>query len=68
MPDKHPRLRDENEDAADIVARSTSSHDELPADLEAAWRAWSSHIQGCDERTMTLLKAAFEAGAEAGRR
>ena len=62
---KHPRRRDENEDAAEIVRRSTASRDELPKGLEAAWADWSSRIQGIDERTMTLMKAAFEAGAAA---
>ncbi len=60
-----PTKRDLNEDAADVVARSTTEQDELPASLVAAWADWSKRIQGCDERTMTLLRAAFEAGAAA---
>lgn len=67
MP-KHPSKRDPNEDAADLVARSTASHDELPADLEAAWQDWRKRIKGVDERTWTLLRAAFEAGADAASR
>ena len=63
---KEPRKRDENEDAADVVRRSTSEADDQPDGLEAAWADWSRRIQGVDERTMTLLRAAFEAGAEAG--
>ncbi len=38
------------------------------ADQEAAWVEWSSHIQKVDERGMSLLRAAFEAGWDAGRR
>jgi len=34
-------------------------------DMEAAWIEWSRHIQKVDERAMTLLKAAFEAGWDA---
>ncbi|HSZ59981.1 MAG TPA: hypothetical protein VK797_30340 [Tepidisphaeraceae bacterium] len=39
----------------------------LPADVEAAWAAWSSGVGKVDERTMALLRAAFEAGAEVGK-
>jgi len=56
---------DPNANAARIVSESTDSS-ELPADIEAAWLAWSAGIQKVDERGMTLLKAAFEAGYEAG--
>ena len=56
---------DENVEAARVVHESTSRDDALPESLEAAWEAWSAGIQGCDERTMTLLRAAFEAGAKA---
>ena len=58
---------DANEDAARVVQASTAD-DALPADLEAAWEVWSKGIQQCDERTMTLLRAAFEAGADAAQR
>lgn len=58
---------DPNENAARIVAESTASS-ELPADIEAAWAQWSAGIQKVDERGMTLLRAAFEAGYDAGRR
>lgn len=55
---------DPNQEAARLVDRATrGAPEEMPADLEAAWEAWSGRIQGCDERTMTLLRAAFEAGA-----
>lgn len=59
---------DPNVTAARIVRESTASDEPLPTDVEAAWADWSRRIQGCDERTMTLLRAAFEAGADAGRR
>jgi hypothetical protein len=39
----------------------------LPADLEAAWEAWSKGVGKVDQRGMALLRAAFEAGAEAAR-
>ncbi len=58
----HPPL-----DAARVVRESTSRDDALPESLEAAWEAWSAGIQGCDERTYTLLRAAFEAGIGAAK-
>ena len=56
---------DPNANAARIVAESTAAG-ELPHDLEAAWAQWSASIQKVDDRGMTLLRAAFEAGWEAG--
>lgn len=35
-----------------------------PLTLEAAWAEWSKGIKNVDERGMTLLRAAFEAGYE----
>lgn len=58
---------DPNATAARTVAESTAAEDAAPADLEAAWQEWSSHIQKVDERGMALLRAAFEAGYEAGK-
>lgn len=58
---------DPNEDAARVVRDATSGDKPLPADVEAAWAAWSKGIRGVDERTWTLLRAAFEAGADATR-
>lgn len=55
---------DPNENAARIVSESTTA-DALPADVEAAWEQWSAGIQNVDERGMTLLKVAFEAGFDA---
>ena len=56
---------DENVEAARVVRESTTRDDALPAGIEAAWEAWSAGIQGCDERTKILLRAAFEAGIDA---
>ena len=36
-------------------------------EIETAWKEWSASIQRVDERGMTLLKAAFEAGWDAGK-
>jgi hypothetical protein len=58
---------DPNQNAARIVRESTSTTEQPAADLEAAWLAWARHIQKVDERGMSLLRAAFEAGWEAGR-
>lgn len=61
------RQPDVNEMAARIVRQATAEHEQpLPHDLEAAWRQWSTGIQKVDERGMTLLRAAFEAGYGAG--
>jgi hypothetical protein len=59
---------DENETAARTVAETTARHEQpLPAGVEAAWAAWSAGVGKVDARTMALLRAAFEAGAEAER-
>jgi hypothetical protein len=67
MP-KRPHDPDPNSSVARVVRETTAQADELPAEVEAAWAAWSARIQKCDARTMTLLRAAFEAGHGAGRR
>lgn len=60
--------RDENEAAADAVRHTLASHETpLPADVEAAWAAWSAGVGKVDARVMALLRAAFEVGVEAGR-
>lgn len=59
---------DPNENAARIVGESTGGSDALPADVEAVWAEWSKGIKNVDERTRTLLRAAFEAGIDAQRR
>ncbi len=56
---------DPNENAARMVGKSTAAGS-LPCGLETAWAQWSASIQNVDERGMTLLRAAFEAGHESG--
>ena len=68
MPRDHQHNPDPNVNAARIVGKATAEQTDVPTDLEAAWLAWSAHIQKVDDRGMTLLRAAFEAGWEAGRR
>ncbi len=66
MTRDHQHNPDPNVNAARIVAESSAESEASQVDLETAWREWSSHIQKVDERAMTLLRAAFEAGYEAG--
>jgi hypothetical protein len=68
MTRDHQHNPDPNVNAARIVRDSTSEEDRLPADVEAAWEAWSAHIQNVDERARTLLRAAFEAGYETAKK
>lgn len=68
MAHDHQHNPDPNANAARIVGQATASQPDTAKDLEAAWAAWSAHIQKVDERGMSLLRAAFEAGWEAGRR
>lgn len=67
MPRDHQHNPDPNENAARIVREATACDPIQAASLEEAWAAWSSQIQKVDERGMTLLRAAFEAGWEAGK-
>ena len=60
----HPANPDPNVEAARVVGKATQA-DSLPADLEAAWAERFKSIKNVDERGMTLLRAAFEAGADA---
>jgi len=61
--------QDENQNAARIIAEITARHEKpLPPDLDAAWEEWSRGIANVDQRGRLLLKAAFEAGAEAAKR
>jgi len=53
---------DPNTNAARIVAESMMPSEKPADDVEAAWKAWAASIQRVDERGMTLLRAAFEAG------
>jgi hypothetical protein len=64
-PQKQPSSVARIEAQARQVARELQSTSVAPSDVEAAWAAWSIHIQIVDERGMTLLRAAFEAGWEA---
>jgi hypothetical protein len=71
MPRDHQHNPDPNANAARIVTEAIAgTSDATPASVEAsveaAWQAWAAHVQKVDERGMTLLKAAFEAGWEAG--
>ena len=59
---------DPNDNAARIVKQATPGETVELADFEAAWLQWAAHIREVDERGMTLLRAAFEAGWVAGRR
>jgi hypothetical protein len=67
VPKAKPGHGDPNEEAARVLCESTDRRDDLLSDIEGAWAAWSRRIQGVDERTRTLLRAAFEAGVEASR-
>ena len=58
---------DPNVNAHRIVQESTRDDSPTPTDLEGAWKKWSRSIQRVDERSWTLLRAAFEAGWEARR-
>jgi hypothetical protein len=61
---------DPNAEAARVVRKVTDpgTPPPLPADVEAAWQRWVKGVQKVDERVRTLLRAAFEAGVEAGAR
>lgn len=65
MTRDHQHNPDPNVNATRIVGQATSDADPPATDLEAAWQAWAKGIQKVDERGMTLLRAAFEAGFEA---
>jgi len=59
---------DASQTAARVVGETIRRHEEpLPADLEAAWTKWIAGIANVDDRARALLRAAFEAGAEAAR-
>jgi hypothetical protein len=69
MPRDHQHNPDPNVNAARIVRESTAGDEGCgPKDVDVAWERWSAHIQNVDQRGMTLLRAAFEAGWEAGHR
>jgi hypothetical protein len=59
---------DPNRAAANVVKELINRTSEpLPTDLEAAWKAWSAGVGNVDARGMALLRAAFDAGAEAAK-
>ena len=58
--------KDSNQEAARVVGEATHDGETLAPDIEAAWAEWIKGIQQVDERARTLLRAAFEAGVEAG--
>jgi len=60
---------DASQNAKRIVAESIAKHEgPLPADVEAAWKAWIAGVGKVDQRAATLLRAAFEVGVAAGKR
>lgn len=63
----HQHIPDPSANAARIVREATTDTKATAAELEATWAEWSSHIPKVDEQAMTLLRAAFEAGWDAGR-
>ncbi|MEX0655353.1 MAG: hypothetical protein WD534_18075 [Phycisphaeraceae bacterium] len=66
MNANHQNSSDPNQTGHRVVSDATAKHEQpLPADLEQAWAEWSKGVQQVDERTRTLLRAAFEAGASA---
>jgi hypothetical protein len=67
MKKRQPR-EDASQAAARVMKEVAKRHERpLPADLQEAWKAWSASIQKVDARGRVLLRAAFEAGAEAAR-
>ena len=61
--------RDFSQNSVRIVSEATAKHEQpLPADVEAAWAEWSRGIGKVDARGMALLRAAFDAGVDVGKR
>lgn len=58
---------DEIANAAPIVGEATTVSSLHTADTESAWTMWPVPVQQVDERAMSLLQGAFEAGYESGR-
>ncbi len=57
---------DPNANASETAGGSTGAAGMV--DIDAAWLEWSSHFRAVDERGLTLLRAGFEAGYDAGRK
>jgi hypothetical protein len=64
MPRDHQRNAEPN--ATDRIVGESGRFRHTLADLEAAWAKWSRHIDNIEDRDLSLLKTAFEAGFEAG--
>lgn len=58
---------DPNTEAHRVAAQAGPEDQPACPELEATWEAWSRQIKQVDQRGMELLRAAFEAGYEAGR-
>jgi hypothetical protein len=58
MPDDHDSLLS----ALRIVNEPHSAHGHTQTELDAAWFQWIGAVPKVDERTLALLRAAFEAG------
>jgi hypothetical protein len=66
MTDANGKAPDPNAVAVRVLRSATAKEDlPLPADVEEAWAQWSAGVGNVDQRTMTLLRAAFEAGMDA---
>lgn len=61
------RDHQDHANAARIVAKATRDEQAASGDIKAAWEEWSRNIPKLDERGMSLVKAAFEAGWAGGR-
>jgi hypothetical protein len=68
MSKRQPKLDNIQKTVKALEAFVARHEQPLPADLEAAWEQWIAGIQKVDTRAKTLLRAAFEAGAEAAQK
>jgi hypothetical protein len=66
-PHPHDNDAEPNENVAHLVAGPEArAAVHSSAELESAWQKWSTDIQQVDQRLMSQLRAAFNAGYEAG--
>lgn len=65
---KTKQTADPNAAAFNVAEKLAEVAAKMPLKMEAAWAEWLSHLQGVDERTLSLLRAAFEMGYEDGYR
>jgi hypothetical protein len=69
MIEDHERNADADENDSQLVAGPEArAAVETSEELEAAWREWANRAANVDQRTMSLLQTAFQAGFEAGRK